>query len=135
MPCRLPDQLYQLVAPIALFPDNLVAIVLASSTCRPDHRGLAVDATEWGTQGTAADAIGGSATVGLQRQRAHQFSDVLQQMATNLVWTSSPGRCVFQRAAKRDERRAGDAPAGLPGRQSEIDPPARTFKSKISLRG
>lgn len=26
------DQLYQLVAPIALFPDNLVAIVLASST-------------------------------------------------------------------------------------------------------
>ena len=27
-----PDQLYQLVAPIALFPDNLVAIVLASST-------------------------------------------------------------------------------------------------------
>src|ERR1700723_3670408 len=26
------DQLYQLVAPIALFPDNLIAIVLASST-------------------------------------------------------------------------------------------------------
>src|SRR5271167_5276228 len=27
-----PDQLYQLVAPIALFPDNLVAMVLAAST-------------------------------------------------------------------------------------------------------
>ena len=27
-----PDQLYQLVAPIALFPDNLVAQVLAAST-------------------------------------------------------------------------------------------------------
>src|SRR5277367_4785400 len=27
-----PDQLYQLVAPIALFPDNLVAQVLAGST-------------------------------------------------------------------------------------------------------
>src|SRR5271156_480022 len=27
-----PDQLYQLVAPIALFPDNLVALVLAGST-------------------------------------------------------------------------------------------------------
>ena len=26
------DQLYQLVAPIALFPDNLIAVVLASST-------------------------------------------------------------------------------------------------------
>jgi hypothetical protein len=27
-----PDQLYQLVAPIALFPDNLIAQVLAGST-------------------------------------------------------------------------------------------------------
>jgi len=67
-----PDQLYQLVAPIALFPDNLVAIVLASSTF-PDQ---ITAAWQWmqqngGAQGPAADAIGGSAAVGRQRKRAH----------------------------------------------------------------
>ncbi len=43
-----PDQLYQLVAPIALFPDNtMVAIVLCELDFPgPDHRVLAVDAAE-----------------------------------------------------------------------------------------
>ncbi len=42
-----------------------------------------------------------------------QFSDVLQQMATNLSWTSSLGDAYFTAPTKRDERRAGDAPEGL----------------------
>jgi uncharacterized membrane protein YgcG len=90
------DQLYQLVAPIALFPDNLIAIVLASSTF-PDQ---ITAAWQWmqqngGLQGAqlmqAVDQQPWDASV----KGLTQFSDVLQQMATNLSWTSSLGDAYF----------------------------------------
>ena len=90
------DQLYQLVAPIALFPDNLVAIVLASSTF-PDQ---ITASWQWvqqngGLQGAqlmqAVDQQPWDASV----KGLTQFSDVLQQMATNLSWTSSLGDAYF----------------------------------------
>ena len=90
------DQLYQLVAPIALFPDNLIAIVLASSTF-PDQ---ITASWQWmqqngGLQGAqlmqAVDQQPWDASV----KGLTQFSDVLQQMATNLSWTSSLGDAYF----------------------------------------
>ena len=91
-----PDQLYQLVAPIALFPDNLVAQVLAASTY-PDQ---VTEAWQWLQQNNSLN--------GQQRMQAAdqqnwdvsvkgltQFSDVLQQMATNLSWTSALGDAYF----------------------------------------
>src|SRR6202012_4621686 len=90
------DQLYQLVAPIALFPDNLVAQVLAASTY-PDQ---VSSAYTWLQQNTG---LKGQALLQAVNQEPWdasvkgltQFPDVLQQMATNLSWTSSLGDAYF----------------------------------------
>ncbi len=91
-----PDQLYQLVAPIALFPDNLVAQVLAASTY-PDQVSAA---WTWLQQNSnlkgqqlmeAANQQSWDASV----KGLTQFSDVLQQMATNLSWTSALGDAYY----------------------------------------
>ena len=90
------DQLYQLVAPIALFPDNLVAIVLASSTF-PDQ---ITASWQWLQQNSGLKGPELMQSVDQQPWDASvkgltQFSDVLQQMATNLTWTSSLGDAYF----------------------------------------
>jgi len=90
------DQLYQLVAPIALFPDNLLAQVLAGSTF-PDQ----IDAAyKWVQQNASLN--GQQLTQAADQQPwdvsvkgLTQFPDVLQQMATNLSWTSSLGDAYF----------------------------------------
>src|SRR5215469_8097978 len=91
-----PDQLYQLVAPIALFPDNLLAQVLAASTF-PDQ---VTAAYEWLRQNSGLK--GQQLTQAVDQQSwdvsvkgLTQFPDVLQQMATNLTWTSSLGDAYF----------------------------------------
>jgi Protein of unknown function (DUF3300) len=90
------DQLYQLVAPIALFPDNLVAIVLASSTY-PDQ---ITASWQWMQQNGGLKDAQLMQAVNQQPwddsvKGLTQFSDVLQQMATNLSWTSSLGDAYF----------------------------------------
>jgi hypothetical protein len=91
-----PDQLYQLVAPIALFPDNLVAQVLAGSTY-PDQ---ITAANTWLQQNSslkgdqlmqAADQQSWDVSV----KGLTQFPDVLNQMATSLSWTSALGDAYF----------------------------------------
>jgi uncharacterized membrane protein YgcG len=90
------DQLYQLVAPIALFPDNLLAQVLAASTF-PDQ---VTAAYQWLQQNSGLKGQQLTQAVDQQPWDASvkgltQFSDVLQQMATNLSWTSSLGDAYF----------------------------------------
>ncbi len=90
------DQLYQLVAPIALFPDNLVAQVLAASTY-PDQVSAAY---EWMKQNASLKGQQLLDAVNQQPWDASvkgltQFSDVLSQMATNLSWTSALGDAYF----------------------------------------
>ncbi len=90
------DQLYQLVAPIALFPDNLVAQVLAASTF-PDQ---ITAAYQWLQQNSSLKGQQLMETVNQQPWDASvkgltQFSDVLSQMATNLAWTSALGDAYF----------------------------------------
>ena len=90
------DQLYQLVAPIALFPDNLVAQVLAASTY-PDQ---ITAANTWLQQNSnlkggdlmqAADQQPWDASV----KSLTAFPDVLNQMASSLSWTSALGDAYF----------------------------------------
>jgi hypothetical protein len=91
-----PDQLYQLVAPIALFPDNLVAMVLAASTF-PDQ---VTAAYQWLQQNSG---LKGQQLMDAANQQPWdnsvkgltQFPDVLNQMATNLSWTSSLGDAYY----------------------------------------
>ena len=87
-----PDELYQLVAPIALFPDNLVALVLAASTY-PDQ---VTAANTW--LGQNANLKGDALNNAVDAQSwdnsvkgLTQFPDVVTQMATNLSWTAALG--------------------------------------------
>ncbi len=91
-----PEQLYQLVAPIALFPDNLLAQVLAASTY-PDQ---VTAAYNWLQQNSSLKGQQLLDAVNQQPWDASvkgltQFSDVLSQMATNLSWTSALGDAYF----------------------------------------
>jgi hypothetical protein len=90
------EQLYQLVAPIALFPDNLVAIVLAASTF-PDQ---VTAAQSWLQQNGSLKGANLQQAVDQQPWDASvksltTFPDVLSQMATNLTWTSALGDAYF----------------------------------------
>ena len=90
------DELYQLVAPIALFPDNLVAQVLAGSTY-PDQ---IASAAAWLKQNVN---LKGNDLMQAVNQESWdvsvkgltQFPDVLDQMASNLSWTSALGDAYF----------------------------------------
>lgn len=91
-----PDQLYQLVAPIALFPDNLLAQVLAGSTF-PDQISAAY---QWLQQNPSLKGQQLMETVNQQPWDASvkgltQFPDVLKQMSSNLSWTSALGDAYF----------------------------------------
>src|SRR5215831_13944757 len=91
-----PDELYQLVAPIALFPDNLVAQVLAGSTY-PDQ---VAAANTWLKQNTKLKGNDLMKAVDKQPwdvsvKALTQFPDVLNQMASNLSWTSALGDAYF----------------------------------------
>ena len=90
------DQLYQLVAPIALFPDNLVAQVLAGSTY-PDQ---VAAAQTWLQQNSSLKGDALTQAVNAQPwdvsiKGLTQFPDVLSQMASNLSWTSALGDAYF----------------------------------------
>jgi hypothetical protein len=91
-----PDQLYQLVAPIALFPDNLLAQVLAASTF-PDQVTAA-----WNYLQENPSLKGPQLMQSVDEQSwdnsvkgLTQFPDVLQQMSGSLSWTSSLGDAYF----------------------------------------
>jgi len=90
------DELYQLVAPIALFPDNLIAQVLAAATY-PDQ---IESAATWLKQNPTLKAADLMQAVNQEPwdvsvKGLTQFSDVLGQMASNLSWTSALGDAYF----------------------------------------
>src|SRR5579863_4269687 len=93
---QTPDQLQQLVAPIALYPDSLVAQILAASTfpeqvveadrwvqAHPDLKGDAL--------GQAADQQPWDPSV----KALTAFPSVLGNMDKNLSWTSSLGDAYY----------------------------------------
>src|ERR1051325_1417267 len=91
-----PRQLQQLVAPIALYPDELVAEVLAAATY-PDE---IVEANRWLQQhstlkdeqlATEVDKQPWDASV----KALTEFPSVLANMDKNLSWTSSLGDAYF----------------------------------------
>jgi hypothetical protein len=89
-------QLEQLVAPIALYPDTLVAQVLAAST----YRVQVADADHWlQTQGyTSSDQIAAGADVqnwDPSVKALTAFPHVLAQMDRNLQWTTDLGNAYY----------------------------------------
>jgi uncharacterized membrane protein YgcG len=93
-------QIDALVAPIALYPDALVAQVLAAST----YPNEVTEADEWlkansSLQGQALmDAVNNQAW-DPSVQALTQFPSVLDNMANNLSWTSALGSAYYNQAA------------------------------------
>jgi hypothetical protein len=90
------EQLYQLVAPVALYPDKLVAQVLAGSTY-PDqitaaHGWLAQNAGLKG--GPLADAANQQPWDPSVKSLT-AFRPVLDQMAGNIAWTEALGQAYY----------------------------------------
>jgi Protein of unknown function (DUF3300) len=90
------EQLEQLVAPIALYPDTLVAQVLAAST----YPAQVVDADRWGqAQGYAsAEQIAAGAdaqTWDPSLKALVAFPQVLAEMDRNLQWTTDLGNAYY----------------------------------------
>nr|WP_312988419.1 DUF3300 domain-containing protein [Comamonas koreensis] len=90
------DILYQMVAPIALYPDKLVAQILAGSTY-PDQ----VSAAEtWLAQNPGLKASALSSAANAQPwdpsiKSLTLFPNVLGQMASNLPWTTALGKAYY----------------------------------------
>ncbi|HUN62414.1 MAG TPA: DUF3300 domain-containing protein [Candidatus Sulfotelmatobacter sp.] len=87
------DQLDALVAPIALYPDALVAQVLAAST-NPDQVAYADDwlAQNRNLTGTALEQATDQQSWDPSVKALTQFPSVLDNLAHNLSWTSSLGQ-------------------------------------------
>ncbi len=94
------DQLDALVSPIALYPDSLVAQVLAAATF-PEE---VTDAHEWLHQNSSLTGAALAQAVDQQSwdpsvKALTQFPPVLDNLAANLGWTSSLGQAFhFQEA-------------------------------------
>ena len=90
------DALYRMVAPIALYPDKLVAQILAGATY-PDQ----ISAAEtWLGQNPGLQRTALSNAVNAQNwdpsvKSLTQFPNVLEQMASNLHWTTALGKAYY----------------------------------------
>jgi uncharacterized membrane protein YgcG len=93
---QAPEQLQQLVAPIALYPDSLVAQILAASTF-PEQ---VVEADRWvqANPNLKGDALGQAVdqqTWDPSVKALTAFPSVLGNMDKNLPWTSSLGDAYY----------------------------------------
>ncbi|CAI0913537.1 DUF3300 domain-containing protein [Serratia marcescens] len=86
------DQLYQLVSPVALFPDKLLAQVLAGAGY-PDQISAADAwlAQNRGLQPAALSSAADTQPWDPSVRGLVQFPDVLDQMAKNIPWTTALG--------------------------------------------
>ena len=94
------EELQQLVAPIALYPDSLVAQILGAATF-PDQ---VAAAASWLQQNSSLTGTALMKTVDGQPwdpsvKALTQFPSVLANLATNLSWTSSLGEAYHTQAA------------------------------------
>ncbi len=91
------DQLYQMVAPIALFPDKLVALVLAGATY-PDQ---ITAANAWlgqnpGLKGADLSSAANAQPWDPSVKALTAFPSVTSQMAGNVAWTTALGQAYFR---------------------------------------
>jgi len=91
-----PDQLEQLVAPIALYPDSLVAQILMASTYPLEI----VEADRWRERNPDLEGADLEQALGDQRwdpsvKALTNFPDLLKRMSDNLDWTQDLGDAVL----------------------------------------
>ncbi len=91
---RTPDELDRLLAPIALYPDALVALILPAAT---DPTDIVLASRYLAANGPAAN-VDGQPWDESVRALAH-YPDVVQWMDTNLEWTQTLGAAFMQQPA------------------------------------
>ncbi len=97
---QTPEQLQALVAPIALYPDSLVAQILTASTF-PDQVAIA---NYWLEQNKSLTGSALMTAVDTQSwdpsvKALTQFPSVLENLSKNLTWTSSLGQAYHDQQA------------------------------------
>ncbi len=112
------DRLQQLVAPIALYPDSLIGLLLTAST----YPAQVQDADAWlHSQGNVpSEQIAAGANVqnwDPSVKALTAFPQVLALMDQNLPVDYGSGHCLFQSAIRRAGGGAGNAGKGPSGRQ------------------
>ena len=117
-------QLDALVAPIALYPDALVAQVLAASA-NPDQVAYADD---WLAQNKSLTGTALAQAVDQQSwdpsvKALTQFPSVLDNLAHNLSWTSSLGQAFANSTGRCDGSSANNARQGASGGDAAIQTP------------
>ncbi len=119
-----PEQLDQLLGPIALYPDPLVALILPASTV-PSDLTLAANYRANGGAAAGIDAQPWDASVkGLAR-----YPDVVKWMSANPEWTQTLGAAFAQQPADvmksvqqlRAQARAAGTLVDTPQQQVELD--------------
>ena len=115
-----PQELQQLVAPIALYPDALVAQVLAASTYPTEI----VEADRW--MQSHSDLKGETLAAEVDKQpwdpsvkALTQFPSVLENMDKNLSWTSSLGDAYANQQQDVMDAVQDNAPTSSEGWPSE----------------
>ncbi|HSY53393.1 MAG TPA: DUF3300 domain-containing protein, partial [Opitutaceae bacterium] len=93
-PDYAPEDLDQLLAPIALYPDPLIALILPASTV-PSDVTLAAGYLNENGDPAQIDNQGWDASV---KALAH-YPDVIKWMAANLEWTQAVGDAFVQQPA------------------------------------
>ncbi|HEX7794094.1 MAG TPA: DUF3300 domain-containing protein [Vicinamibacterales bacterium] len=122
------DQLDSLVAPIALYPDPLLAQILAASTYPLEL----VNLQQWLTQNSSLSGQAFSQAVAAQPwdpsvQAMAAFPDVVKNMATNIQWTTDLGNAFLAQesgvmdAVQRMRARAQNAGALQSTPQQVVD--------------
>ena len=116
---QTPEQLQRLVAPIALYPDSLVAQILAASTF-PEQ---VVEADRWvqahpDLKGDGFGQCGGPTALGPERESAGCVSICAGKYGQEPFVDVFSGRCLLQPATGCDGCGAGDAPESARRRQS-----------------
>src|SRR6201998_4798649 len=108
---QTPEQLQQLVAPIALYPDALVAQILAAAT----YPAEIVEADRWMQQ--HSDLKGKKLADEVNKQSwdpsvkaLAQFPSVLANMDKNLAWASSLGEAYMNQSQDVMDARHGTRP-------------------------
>src|SRR5271166_5044618 len=125
------EQLQQLVAPIALYPDSLVAQILAASTF-PEQ---VVEADRWlqANPGLKGDALGHAVDPqpwDPSVKALTAFPSVLGNMDKNLSWTSSLGDAYYNQ-----EQDVMDAVQVMRGRAQESGNLKTTPQQTVTTQG
>ncbi len=95
MPKRSPEEIEKLVAPIALYPDSLVALILPSATTSSDVVLAARYLTAKANDASGVDAQPWSESV---KSLAH-YPAVVKWMDENLSWTQEIGEAFAEQSA------------------------------------